>query len=338
MAALDVFKADAFSLMSLLKAIENVDYKPQYLGSLGIFEDNPVDTRTVAVESRNDTLALIPTTPIGAPLVQRSSDKRTVRNFGTVRIAKGSRIHAESLQGIRAFGSETETEQVQAVVARRLQQLSNDLELTWEHHRLGAVQGIVLDADGSTVIYNYYDEFGVAQPSAVGFDLGTLAAGAVRPLVESQIVRPIKRNAKGAQITGIKALVGDDFWDALVNHAEIRTTYLNQVAASELREPTAFGRFMFAGVEWVNYQGTDDNSTVAIAEDEVKFFPVGSGIFEVAWAPAEFFDTVNRPGVPRMPLIVTDPLRNAWADVELYSYPLFICKRPLTLRSAVLTT
>ena len=336
MASMDVFKADAFSMMSMLKAIENVDYKPQFLGSLGLFEDNPVDTRVVAIESRNDTLSIIPVTPIGAPLPQRSDDKRTLRNFNTVRLAKGSRIMAESLQGVRAFGSETELEQVQAKVARRLQQLSNDLELTWERHRLSAVQGILLDADDS-VIYNFFTEFGVAQPSAVQFPFATLAAGEVRPLVES-ITRAIKRNAKGAMITDIVALVGDDFWDALVNHAEVRQTYLNYVAAAELRKPTAFSTFVFAGVTWVNYQGTDDNSTVAIAADEAKFFPTGSGIFEVAWAPAEFFDAVNRPGVPRMPLIVPDEKRNAYVDVELYSYPLHVCKRPLTLRSAVLVT
>lgn len=340
MATMDVFKADAFSMMGMLQAIENVDYKPQFLGSLGIFEDNPVDTRVVAIESRDNELSLIQTTPIGAPLPQRSADKRKVRNFSTVRLAKGSRIMAESLQGIRAFGSTTEMEQVQATVARRLQQLSNDLELTWEKHRLGAVQGILLDAD-DTEIYDFYDEFGVAQPAEVEFNFGTLAAGQIRPKIESEITRPMIRAAKGAFTTGskIQALVGDDFWDALVNHAEVRQTYLNHQAAAALREQTVFGTFNFAGVEWVNYRGTDDGSTVAIATDEAKFFPVGArGVFQVAWAPAEFFDAVNRPGVPRMPMIVPDMHRNAYADVELYSYPLFICTRPLTLRRAKLVT
>ena len=130
MAGLDVFKADAFSMMGMLAAIENVDYKPQLLGSLGMFEDNPVDTRVVSIESRNDTLALIQTSAIGAPPSQRSADKRNVRNFNAVRLAKASTIYAESIQGIRAFGSSTELEQTQTVVARRLQQLSDDLELT----------------------------------------------------------------------------------------------------------------------------------------------------------------------------------------------------------------
>jgi len=340
MAHIDVFKGESFSMASMLKAIENVDHKPQLLGSLGLFEDNPVDTRSVQIESRDDTLSIIPTTPIGAPLPQRSHDKRTLRDFRTVRLAKGSTLQAEQIQGIRAFGSTTELEQAQTKVARILQQLTNDMETTWERHRLGAIQGVLLDADDSE-IYDFYDEFGVSQPAVVDFNFGTLQAGQVRPLIEGSIVRPMIRASKGAMVAGsrIQALVGDDFWDGLVNHAEVRQTYLNWTAAEDLRKGTAFSSFSYAGVDWFNYRGTDDNSTVAIATDEAKFFPVGAnGLFEVAWGPAEFFERVNLPGVPLLPMVIPDEKRGAFVEIELYSYPLFICKRPQVLYRAARTT
>src|SRR5690606_33904423 len=157
------------------------------LGSLNLFEPNPIRTRVVTVESRDNVLSLIPTSPIGAPPSQLSADKRTVRNFNTVRIAKQSRIMADEIEGIRAYGSETELQQVQAEVARRLQQLHEDVELTWEFHRLGAVQGILADANGDP-IFNYFTEFGVQQPAVVDFNFVTLSAGEVRALIESQIV------------------------------------------------------------------------------------------------------------------------------------------------------
>ena len=336
MATMDVFTSNAFSMQSLLAAIEQIDYKPQFLGSLGLFQSEPQPTRAVFVESRDDVLQLIQTSPIGAPLEQRGADKRKARTFSTVRIAKGSRIMADEIQGIRAYGSESELHQVQAEVVRRMVQLQNDIDLTWEFHRLGAVQGILIDADGSTLV-NYYTAFDVVQPTEVALNIANTTAGALRPKIEA-ITRAIIRAAKGAFTTGssIYALVGDNFWDDLVNHEEVRTTYLNHEAAAALREPTAFSTFRYAGVTWVNYRGTDDNSTVAIGTDKAKFFPVGApGVFQVAWAPAEFMDVVNQKGVPLRPLTLVDPSgRNAFVDVEVYSYPLYICTRPLMLRTA----
>jgi hypothetical protein len=340
MARINVFDDDAFSMETLLASLENVDYKPQFLGSLNLFESRPVRTRVVSVESRDNELALIQTTPIGAPPKQLDMSKASVRNFNTVRLAKQSRIMSEELQGIRAFGTESELAQVQTEVARRLARLTADMELTWEHHRLGAVQGILLDADGST-LFNYFTEFGVAQPAAVNFPFGTAAAGEIRPLIESEIVRPIIRAAKGAFTQGsrIIGLAGDDFWDELVNHVDVRTQYLNWEAAASLRDATAFGTFRYAGVDWINYRGTDDGSTVAIDSDEAIFFPDAAGVFEVAWGPAEMMSAVNQPGVPLRPLVLPDKSgRDAFVDIDVYSYPLFLCKRPLTLRRATMTT
>jgi hypothetical protein len=75
---------------------------------LNIFQDAPQRTRTIAIESVDETLSLIQTSQVGAPPSQLSALKRKVRNFSTVRLAKESTIKAEELQGIRAFGSETE--------------------------------------------------------------------------------------------------------------------------------------------------------------------------------------------------------------------------------------
>jgi len=337
MATLDVFKADAFSMMSMLAAIENIDYRPQFLGSLNLFDAEPQTTEVVSIESRDNELALIPVSPRAAPLTELSADKRKVRNFSTYRIAKGSTVDAHEVQNIRAFGSTSELEQVQDIVARRLARITNDIELTWEHMRLGAVQGLFLDADGSTLV-NFFTAFGVSQPPIVGFDFGSLGASEVRSLIEREIVRPMIRAAKGAFTQGsrIIALVGDQFWDEFINHDAVRLTYLNYAAAAALREPTVFNTFSFAGVDWINYRGTDDNSTVAIATDEAKFFPANApGLFQVAWAPAEFIGDENRIGRPMTPLMLTDPSgRNAFARVEVYSYPLYMCTRPQVLYRA----
>lgn len=346
MPSLDIFDNDAFSMTSLAAAIEKVPYKPQYVSALGVFEDEPVRTESVFVEERDGTLSLVQTSERGAPLPQRKTEQRSARGFKTVRIAKGDRVTASAIQNIRAFGSETELMSVQAEVARRLSGptgLQRDVELTWENQRLGAVQGVVTDADG-TVLFNWFDEFGIAQPDQLAFDLtGANAApetanakGVLRPYIQKNVVRPMQRAAKGAFLpsTRICALCGDNFYDDLTNHGEVRATYLNWLQAQSLRESNAFEEFPFGGVTWVNYRGTDDATTVAIDTDDCALFPVGApGLFKQAWSPGEFIPFIGTLGKPLYPLVIPDEKRQAYVDIELYSYPLFFCTRPEVLFS-----
>jgi len=340
MATIDIFNNNAFSMVEMTPAINRQPYRPQMLGQMGIFVPNPVRTTTVAIEERDGVLSIIKTSPRGAPLPQRATERRKIRDFRTVRIAKGDRITAGEIQNIRAFGSETEFMQVQAEVARRIggeEGLRADVELTHENMRLGAIQGIVLDADGSTII-NWYTEFGIAQPAEVNFALG-VAETDVRGQC-SKVVRAMARASKGAFVEGVTevhALAGDEFYDALINHGQVRETFLHWQAAQDLRQGAAFGAFPYGGIMWHNYRGTDDEATVSVASTKAKFFPRNArGVFEVAYSPAETFDFVNTPGLPVYSMIVPDKDRNMYVDVEVYSYPLFICKRPEVLQRGTL--
>ena len=132
----------------------------------------------------------------------------------------------------------------------------------------------------------------------------------------------------------IVGLASDEFWDDLIAHKSVRETWLNQQEAADLRKDATFETLNFGGITFVNYRGTDDNSTVAVPANKCKFFPAVPGIFEVAYSPAETFDYVNTPGQPVYAMTIPDKDRNAWVKIEVYSYPLFICKRPGALMRA----
>jgi len=335
MAMLDIFNSNAFRMTSLTDALSLMDYKPQFLGGLGIFNPRPIRTTVAAVESRGETLSLIQTTERGAPPSSKTFGARTVRNLNTVRIKLSDRLMASELLDIRAFGSETELEAVAVEVSRRQQELVNDIDLTWENMRLGAVQGIVTDADGS-VIVDYFSEFGIAQPAEIGFNLAGTADGALRPKIDA-VTRLIRRASKGlvTPVDVIYALCGDAYWDEFINHVEIRNALKSSPQQSlDLLTSKAFGTADLYGVRWVNYRGTDDNSTVAVATDTVKFFPASSRVFEVAWAPGESINAVGAPGQPFIGRVVPDKDRQEWVDIEVASYPLYICKRPNILQRA----
>ncbi|GBQ23129.1 putative phage protein GP20 [Gluconacetobacter sacchari DSM 12717] len=339
MVSLNVFNRDPFTTMELTSYVDKVPFNPTGIGDLGLFEDLPIRTSFLMVEERDQKLVVIPTSPRGAPATERDTEKRKARFFQVPRLAHGDTIYATELQNVRAFGTQTELMQVQDEVSRRLvgpTGLTSNMEYTWELHRLGAIQGKLLDADG-TVLYDWAQEFEIERPAEIGFNLTAAdpVLGSLR-IQCNKIVRAMMRAAQGAWLpsTRVMAMCGDDFWDALITHKDVLTTYFNWEAARELRKGTAFEAMDFGGISWFNYRGSNDNTTVAVPPDKVKFFPQGApGVFQRALAPAEAAQWVNTLGKPIYVIPIFDRDRNFWWRMETYSYPLHICTRPEILQS-----
>ena|SRR5687768_4827005 len=328
----DIFNGNGWSLIDFQEdVVERTEFKPQLLGSLGIFEPVYSRSRTIAIADRDRTLSLIPTSEMGAPPEELIPEGARVRPFNTTRLAKGSTIYAAELAGITALPFATQTREVSQELADRTAMIMNDLELTWEHMRFGAIQGKVLDADGSTLI-DWYEQWGVSAPAEINFALTT----------ETTDVRKKCRDVKRAMVLASKgvwtpnarivALVGDTFYDLLVNHKQIKETRLAyEAGARSLENIEGFSSIEIEGITFINFRGTEDGTTISIATDKAKFFPVGiRGLFKVGYSPAnEFKPYLNQRARPYYGLMLADTTgRQAWDRVEIYSYPLFICTRP----------
>jgi hypothetical protein len=331
MATLDVFREDAFGLIEMTGALQRIPYKPQLLGQLGIFQPKPIRTEVFQIENKDGVLSLVKSSPRGAPLQQAEKSNRNIRDFRTVRLAKGDRLTASEIAGIRAFGTESEFVQVQTETMQRMTKLRDDVELTLERHRLGAINGEVLDADGS-VLFNWFALWGITPPAEVNFRLN-VAETDVRGIIRT-VKRTMIKGAKGAWTTGtrVAALCGDAFYDALLNHPQIKETKLNNERAPMLENIGAYSSIEIEGVTFINYQSTDDDTSVAVGSDKVKFFAVGNAeIFQHVMSPGESFEVVNTPGLPWYAMTVPDRDRDMWVDLEVYAYPAMVCTRPETL-------
>lgn len=333
---MDIFNSDAFGLVTMTQAVEKMPYVPGYLESLGIFGSGEgVATDVISIDRKDMLLTPILTSQRGTEPPMGTTEKAKLRSFSIPRVAKGDQVFAREIQGVRAFGSEGELQTAVQLIAQKQMKLVQEHALTMELHRLGALQGILLDTDGST-LYNFFTEFGISAPTEINFDLTAAAPseGVLRNLISNSVVRVIGR-ALGAAwnpAVRIKALCGDTFYDQFVNHNDVRVTYKNWEAAAELRAGTAWQEFNFAGVDWINYKGTDDNSTVAVAPTKAKFFVTGvPGLYRRINGPGEDFETVNTIGRPMYSNLVRDDKRNQWVQPEIYSYPLHMCTRPETI-------
>lgn len=339
MSHMDIFNADAFTCQSLTAAVNKRPFLPSFLGGLGLFTIKRIATAVATFEQQDGTLNLIQTTPRGAPLGVRTRDPRTLRYLSAPRIAKSDVIQASELANLRAFGTEGGLAQVQSEVNQRMENLRRDIALTWENMRLGAVQGIVKDADGST-LYNLYDTFNVTQPTEVDWDLDNAspASGFLRTKC-TDMIRASQRACADGWLEGVTSLYGladDTFFDQLVAHPEYREWQKNWPQAISLSGPTAFREVQFGGITFRNYRGTDNNSTVKVPTGTCKFFPINAApdLWQVVLTPGEFLDTINEPGQELYALTIPDRDRNAYVAVEMYSYPLFVNTRPACLQRA----
>lgn len=334
---MDVFNDDAFSLVTMTQAIQKMPTVPTFLGSLGLFDEEGVSTNIVSIEQKGQTLSLIPTSQRGTEPPMGTTDKRSLRHFSIPRIAKSDQVFAAEIQGLRAFGTESELESAVRLIAQKQSKLLTEHALTMEYHRLNALQGILLDSDGST-LYNFFTEFSVSQPTEIDFDLdnSSPASGALKAVIQGAR-RTAIRALGGAYVPGRTQflwLCGDTFYDQFTAHSEVKDTYTGWQAAASLRADVgrAFDTFRFGDMSWHNYQGTDDNSTVAIGTTKAKLVVRGvPGLYRRINGPGESFETANTMGQPIYSNLVRDEKRNQWVQPEIFSYPLHICTRPEVL-------
>jgi hypothetical protein len=327
---LNPFATDAFNMAALTAAINKIPNTYGRLEQLNLMTPQGVRTRTIIVEEMSGVLNLLPSQPVGAPGTQGTRGKRTVRSFVIPHIPHDDAVLPEEVQGIRAFGSETETDALANLMALKLQNMRNKHAITLEYLRMGALKGVILDADGST-LYNLYDEFGIAAKT-VSFALGDTKTKVLTKVLE--VKRHIEDNLKGEFMTGILCLCSSGFYDALTTHPTVEEAFMYFQRNQQLGNDYRTG-FTFGGITFEEYRGqaTDAAGTVRkfIADDEAHFFPIGTAnTFRTYFAPADFNETANTLGLP---LYAKQEPRKFGRGTDLHSQqnPLPICLRPEVL-------
>ncbi len=326
---LDVFAGDAFSVTSLTDAINKIPHKPARLGEMGLFGNKGVTTQNIIIEERDGVLQLIQTTAPGAPSSLNKKQDRRARSFVVPHLGLQDTVLAAEVQGVRAFGSQSETEGVAQVVLEKIATMRQAHEVTLEWHRMGALKGLLLDAD-SAMIYNLYNEFGVMPQAIQDFDMHT-AATEQAPLIMAAI-RLIEEALGGTPSDHIHCLMGDDVWDAFIVNTSVKTAYERWMGAQDgqagafLRSDMRKG-FPFGGCYFENYRGKIGSKSF-LAATEGYMFPVGAqGVFQTYNAPADYIETVNTVGLPfyaKQQVMQFD--KGIMIDTQ--SNPLCVCTQP----------
>jgi hypothetical protein len=327
---LNPFSNDAFNMVALTAAINKVPNNYGRLEQLSLMPTEGVRTRTILIEEQSGVLNLLPTMPVGAPASLGTQGKRKVRSFVIPHIPHDDVVLPEEVQGLRAFGSENDLEALSNLIARKLQYMRAKHAITLEHLRMGALKGVILDSDGST-LYDLYSEFGITAKT-VGFALSTNTTEVLTKVLE--VKRHIEDNLRGEFMSGIMCLCSQGFFDALTTHPKVKEAY-SRWQNGQLLFTDNRTNFSFGGITFEEYRGqaTDITGTVRkfIADDEAHFFPLGTAsTFRTFFAPADFNETANTLGLPLYAKQAPRKFERG-TDLHTQSNPLPICLRPEVL-------
>lgn len=295
MATLDIFNNDAFSLSRLTQTIVDIPRVPTQIGDEGLFTEYGINTLTMMIERQGSKLQLVPTAPRGGIPQPVHLTGRKLLPIAAVHLPQSAAVLADEVQGVRAFGSETEVEAVSKIVTRKLEVMKANLDLTNEYHRIGALKGQVLDADGSTVLWDMYSLFGFSQDT-VFFDLSNANADVKQKCID--LKRKVKVALGGRALQNVRVKVSPGFFDKLVAHKSV-------VAAWALWNNGQFGRtsqvdgdFEYCGITFQIYEGGTSAGDF-IGTDLGYAYPTGvPNMFQTAYAPANYIETVNTNGLP----------------------------------------
>lgn len=325
------FENPAFGMASLTAAINLLPNRYGRLEELGLFAPKPVRTRTVVVEEKAGVLTLLPSRPVGSPGTVGIRGKRTLRSFVIPHIPHDDVVLPEEVQGLRAFGTESEFASIATVLAEHLDTMRAKHAATLEYLRMGALKGIVIDADGGELV-NLYTEFKIV-PKTLSFKLNVDTTSVLDKCLE--LKRYMTKNLAGERMSTIQVLVSPEFFSALVNHPNVKAAYQLWQDGQALRSDMRAG-FPFAGITFEEYAGeasTADGSggwisQRFIAEGEAHAFPLGTiDTFATYYAPADFNETVNTLGQPLY--AKQEPRKfDRGTDLHTQSNPLPICQRP----------
>ena len=320
--------ADLFTPSTLSKSINTIPKAPSMLVDKKIFKVTPVKTTTVIIESINGKLVLVSNTDRSADGAHKGNNKRKRIALEIPHLPKEATILPDELN-VQEFGSDAAEGSAQAkVINDKLQSLKNDIETTKEFHRVGAISGIILDADGTTVITNLFTAFGVQQKNIdIQFSVETTD-------IRQKVLDGKRHAQKSLGGTVVREWIGycsASYFDKLTSHPSVKEAFANWQAAQDRLGGDMRTGFSYAGVTWIEYEvevNTVEGQAIKfIPDNQARLVPIADGLFETFLGPANYNEANNTLGMEFYAKAEERRMGKGW-DVEAQSNPLSVCTAP----------
>lgn len=276
-----------FGLRPMTEAINKLPSTPSIIRELGLFKPKYHTTTFVRLGEKNRALALVSAVPRGAAGEGVNTEYNHIGNFDMLHLIKHDQILADDVQNLASWGTDNKAATIAELVNDKLADMKQDIEHTREHLMFGALQGKILNADGSELI-DIYKRFGLTRQKT------TLATAAKDNLtIGFEAIKTMARkNRKGENVSGWICLCSAKFFNAIISHQSIIDIYLRHQEAKAYRDGFD-GTFETAGIRFIQYD-EEFASGAKIADGSAIFVPQGTrDTFYEHFAPANINGAVN---------------------------------------------
>lgn len=320
-----------FGCTEMTAAVNKLPTLPVYFRRL--FEVKGVKSTTVSLDIKKGRIVLIGDSERNtAPesLAGRGAKREWMR-LSCAHLAMSDTLAPEDLQDVRAFGS-TEPISVAEVYNDKMQQLKDNMTATVEFHRLGAIKGVVLDADGTTVLHDIFKTFGVTKKT-LPISFPKMAADDANPILTSILnaKRHVEAAMGGTPFSHIECIIGSDAYDMLTSHVLVRKYFEDWLARKQDYGNNDYRKrgFTYGGLTFVERSDVVGGQTM-VAAKKGHVYPVGPGIFKQYHAPADWMETVNTIGLEYYARM-DEKEKSRGIDIEVQTNPLTLCTYPEAL-------
>lgn len=290
---------NAFEVVDMTMELQLIPNSWTLLNDSNLFSEEFLSTNTVTFEEQSQTLGLIGDQYRGAKPQANKDDNRKIRTYPVGHWPIVDAVKPEDIQGKRAYGSNDMAETEAAVIARKMERIRRNMDITLEVGRFSTLTSLNIYAPNGTIAGNFATDFGITQKS-VDFLFGSATTDVVAKVEE--VIAHMQDNANtGDVITGVIAYCSPEFFAKLISHAKVQTAYQYFTATEgQLIQRNRAGgsnglyrSFQYGGILFQEVRTVLAGQRL-IPVGEVVFVPTGtSDTFVSYFGPMNRMDFVN---------------------------------------------
>lgn len=288
-----------FNVIDYTEELQIIPNSWTLLNDSGLFSEEFLTTHTLTFEEQNKTLALIGDQIRGAKPQANQDNVRKIRSYPIAHFPITDEILPADIQGKRAYGTQDSAETEAAVIARKMERIRRNMDITMEVGRFSTLATGNLYAPNGSIAGNLFTDFGVTQTS-VDFVLGTGTTDLIGKV--ETVIASMQDNANtGDVINGVIAYCSPEWFSKFISHAKVQTAYQYYTATEgqQIQRNRAGGtnglyrEFQYGGIRFIEVRTVLAGQRLVPA-GEVIFVPLGTtDTFVSYFGPANRLDFVN---------------------------------------------